>query len=112
MRSNNSSQDLQGLKTFQTAGGMIVELFPDAFISLQEELNHPFHAELLAKIQEQEELYVRLSIIAASVDIFLHGSYTYEQIVELCKIIVGKLRDKREGKGLIIIAASNSDLGD
>lgn len=112
MSSNNSNQDLQGLKTFQTAGGMIIEMFPDAFISLQEELNHPFHADLLAKIQEQEELYVRLSIIAASVDIFLHGSYTYEQIVELCEILVGKLRDRREGKGLIIIAASISDIGE
>ena len=112
MSSNNSSQDLQGLKTFKTAGGIIVELFPDAFISLQEELNHPFHADLLAKIQEQEELYVRLSIIAASVDIFLHGSYTYEKIVELCGILVGKLKDKREDKGLIITAASNYDLGE
>lgn len=77
---------------------MIYEQFPPELIAIQQELLSGFHPELLALLADgwgngQEHW---LPVIATHVGVVLDGEYSYDDQVELCGILVEKLKEKRQ----------------
>lgn len=72
-----------------------LEFFPEPLNQLRQEIDH--HPDLLTilSIQQDKDVYIQISEIAAYCDIVLDGTYTREDIVELCELCVKRLQAKR-----------------
>lgn len=72
-----------------------IDWVPPELVDLQDELSR--HPELKEKIQAHdfETFSEVVGAIAAELDIVLDGYYSVESLKGLCKILTGKLRDKR-----------------
>ena len=72
-----------------------LEFFPEPLNQLRQEIDH--HPDLLTilSIQQDKDVYIQISEIAAYCDIVLDGTYTRDDIVALCELCVKRLQDKR-----------------
>ncbi len=74
---------------------MILEMFPEPLIALREEITkHPDLMVILAT-QQDKDVYIQISEIAAYCGIVLDGMYTREDIIGLCDKLVKQLQSKR-----------------
>ena len=73
----------------------ILEFFPEPLNQLRQEIDH--HPDLLTilSIQSDKDVYIQISEIAAYCDIVLDGTYTRDDIVQLCELCVKRLQAKR-----------------
>lgn len=72
-----------------------LEFFPEPLNELRQEIDH--HPDLLVLLaaQTDKDVYIQISEIAAYCDIVLDGTYTREDIIELCDLCCKRLREKR-----------------
>lgn len=73
----------------------IIQMFPDAFIALQEEmLKHP---DIMLQMQDcpHSDFPNRVGYVAGLLNIAVDGYYTYGEIEDLAKIVVKALQEKR-----------------
>jgi hypothetical protein len=72
------------------------EYFEPQLIELRKELE--YHPDLMTilKLQESPDIYVHIAEIAAYCNVLLDGTYSKEDILEICEICTKKLHDKRE----------------
>jgi len=73
----------------------ILEFFPEPLIQLRQEIDHHPDLLVLLSVQSDKDVYIQISEIAAYCDIVLDGTYTREDIVELCELCVKRLQAKR-----------------
>jgi|ERR1700748_1384492 len=86
---------------FNVPKGMVIAMFPEEFIALNRELEyHPVLTDLMTNIPANE-FELRIANIAAYCEIIVDGSYTPHDLINLAKICLEKLQDKR--KKLILI---------
>lgn len=78
-----------------TAGKFTLEWFPPELQILREEIN--FHPALLKKLNDQEDkdVYIAIAEIAAHAGLVLDGHYTRDDIINLCGILIDRLRRAR-----------------
>lgn len=78
-----------------TAGRFTLEWFPPELQVLREEIN--YHPTLLQKLHEQDDkdVYISIAEIAAHVGVVLDGTYTRDDIINLCGLLVRKLQALR-----------------
>lgn len=77
---------------------MIIEMFPDGYIALNQELASGFHPKLEAELGQYQvdDVDLKLARIASYCAILLDGTYTLEERDKLCHILVGRLLVLRE----------------
>jgi hypothetical protein len=73
----------------------ILEFFPEPLNQLRQEIDYHPDLLVLLSVQQDKDVYIQISEIAAYCDIVLDGTYTREDIVELCELCVRKLQSKR-----------------
>lgn len=75
-----------------TAGKFTLEWFPIELQVLREEIM--FHPALLQILNDQQDkdVYVAISEIAAFTGVILDGTYTRDDIINLCAILIRKLQ--------------------
>lgn len=73
----------------------IIEMFPEELTDLHKEIHH--HPKLLALLhgQPDKDVYIQILEIAAYCDIFVMGTYTRDDMLELCKKLTRKLQSSR-----------------
>ena len=70
------------------------EFFLEALTVLRVEIdNHPALLKILAA-QEDKDVYIQISEIAAYCGIVLEGTYTRDDVIKLCDKLVGELKKK------------------
>lgn len=77
--------------------------FPQEFIDLQSELVH--HKELCEKLarHHHSEFEIKMAQIATHLEIIMHGDYDAAAMINLAKIMTEKLKQKRDGKSILVI---------
>lgn len=75
-----------------TAGKYTLEWFPPELQVLREEIQ--FHPALLKILNDQtdKDVYVAISEIAAFTGVLLDGTYTRDDIINLCALLIRKLQ--------------------
>ena len=73
----------------------ILEFFPEPLNQLRQKIDHNPDLLVLLSVQQDKDVYIQISEIAAYCDIVLDGTYTREDIVELCELCVKRLQAKR-----------------
>lgn len=73
----------------------VLEFFPEPLIQLRQEIDHHPDLLVLLSVQSDKDVYIQISEIAAYCDIVLDGTYTREDIVELCELCIKRLQAKR-----------------
>ena len=81
--------------TFQTAGGVTLEFFPDELIALKQEIEYHPQLKLILYNQADKDVYMQIAEIARYCAVLLHGTYTREDVVELCGKFVEILQKSR-----------------
>jgi transcription elongation factor GreA-like protein len=85
------------------------EYWPEEVIELNKELSSGYHKELEEKLQGVDDFIERYATIAAYCEIALDGMYTSDQMLEIVKVMIPRLRELRrrpdDGRPEIIIAA-------
>ncbi len=78
-----------------TAGKFTLEWFPPELQILREEIT--FHPTLLQKLNDQtdKDVYISIAEIAAHAGVVLDGAYTRDDIINLCGILIDRLRRMR-----------------
>lgn len=80
------------------------EYFPESLTALRVEIdNHPTLLKILHE-QEDKDIYIQISEIAAYCGIVLEGDYTRDDIIKLCEKLVWELKKK----GSILILPNDS----
>jgi len=79
----------------KTAGKYILEFFPESLQELRVEIG--YHQVLQQRLNDQEDkdIYIQLSEIAAHCGMLLNGDYTRSDILELVDIMLQKLKAMR-----------------
>lgn len=81
--------------------GVIIAMFPEEFIDLNRELEyHPVLTDLMGNIPANE-FELRIANVAAYCEIIVDGSYGPDDLINLAKICLQKLQDKR--KKIVIV---------
>jgi len=81
---------------------MKLEFFSESRIQLDREIkNHPELIRLLEN-HPANEFEIRLAEVAAYCGILLDGDYLPFELNDLCELCYWKLRQKREGTGIIL----------
>lgn len=72
-----------------------IEMFPESVIALMEEVAK--HQDLLQKLSTlgSSDFFRSLEIIATHLDVLLDGSYTPDDVEQMCERFTQKLREKR-----------------
>ncbi|MND22546.1 hypothetical protein D3C81_1185920 [compost metagenome] len=71
-----------------------IQMISDDVHALQRELRN--HAELGATVLANANTFEDcIAMIADHCDVVLHGEYSEEDVNKLCRLLVGKLQDKR-----------------
>ena len=69
--------------------------YEEELLALRTELdNHPELA-LILRAQPVQDIYIHLAEIGAYVGIAFHGTFTKQEILDLCTLFTKKLIDKR-----------------
>lgn len=78
-----------------TAGKYKLEFFPEVLNELRVELKH--HHDLMLRLAEQsdKDVYVQIGEIAAYCNILYVGTFTREDMLEICEKCLRVLRSKR-----------------
>lgn len=80
-----------------------LQMISDDVHALQREMRN--HAELTAHVLANSNTFEDcIAMIADHCDVVLHGEYSEEDVNKLCRVLVGKLQDKR---ALIITSATD-----
>ena len=75
---------------------MYHEYFETELIELRKEIeNHPA-LMLILQAQQSPDIYVHIAEIAAYCDVLLDGTYSKDDILEICEVCRKRLKDKRE----------------
>jgi hypothetical protein len=69
--------------------------FDKELLNLRREITHHPDLQVILVAQESTDLYIHLSEIAAYVGMVLDGTYSREDILELCDKMTKKLYEKR-----------------
>lgn len=70
------------------------EFFPEELTALRVEIDkHPALLKILAA-QEDKDVYIQISEIAAYCGIVLEGTYTRDDVIKLCDKLVWELKKK------------------
>lgn len=73
------------------------EFFPESLTALRVEIdNHPALLQILAA-QEDKDVYIQLSEIAAYCGIILDGEYSRDDLIKLADKLVWKLKSMNSG---------------
>jgi len=72
-----------------------IEMFPQEILDLHTEVRK--HRDLMQKLHDQEDkdVYIQLLEIAAHLNILVEGTFTRDDILELCKLMTAKLYERR-----------------
>jgi hypothetical protein len=72
-----------------------IEMFPEELIALREEIQK--HPDLLVILhgQPDKDVYIQINEIAAWAGVVLDGTYTQDDIVKLCGVLVEQLQKRR-----------------
>lgn len=74
---------------------VIIEMFPPEAMALQEEVKqHPALCNALAGLGSESTLNERIAIIAAYCGMLLDGYYREDELAELFKIMLYKLKNR------------------
>ena len=69
--------------------------FPQELIDLRQELTYHPDLQAIIRMQPNEDIYIHILEIAAYCDILVAGTYTHDEILELCTMLTKKLQAKR-----------------
>jgi hypothetical protein len=69
--------------------------FPEELLELRNEIQHHPELVLILEAQPQTDIYIHICEIAAYCDVLVLGTYTHNEILELCKMLLWKLKEKR-----------------
>lgn len=86
---------------------MHLEYWPEEIIELNRELASGYHKELEEALKGVDDFIERFATIAAYCEVALDGMYSSDQMVEICKVLIPRLRELRkrpdDGRPEIII---------
>lgn len=75
---------------------MYHEYFETELIELRKEIeNHP-ELMMILQAQQSPDIYVHIAEIAAYCNVLLDGTYSKEDILEICEVCRKRLKEKRE----------------
>ena len=72
-----------------------IEMFPEEFFFLQQEIR--FHPELMARLTQQEDkdFYIQMNEISAYCNVVLDGDYDKDDFTALAKLCIDRLQSMR-----------------
>lgn len=71
------------------------EMFPEELIQLRVEIDHHPDLRVILATQADKDVYIQISEIAAYCGIVLDGTYTRDDVINLCGLCLKKLISKR-----------------
>ena len=74
--------------------------FDERQLDLQQELLHPCHADLVARLKLHDDITVQLAQLAADLEIILDGHYEQN---DLCRMLCEQLKKRRMGETRSVI---------
>lgn len=84
---------------------MIVEMFPEGMIALQQELLTGYHITLCSRLKAAQDTdgpeFDPIAVIAAHCEIVMDGIYSDEKLIQLCDILREELIKRRDKIGIV-----------
>lgn len=85
----------------------VIQMFPEEFTELRQELAHPAHADVrLAFLEENThtDMPSQLGVIAAALNVAVEGYYDQQSLQGLARVLTKRLVAKRQADAIWTVA--------